>query len=219
MLFSIGLYTSAFIFVDKLLNLFNLQGRYYFTHAIANMCIIYNTFNCMIDSYILPYTNQFNVLDKCSDNNIFISRNITYSIHFYHIIYYFNSLRYVDWIHHIIMVGLTLPLSHLINQNNLLGHSFFYIIGLPGMIDYIMLFLVKNNYMHKNKEKNINSLINLWIRCPGCISNVTLGIVFFINSLNILKLYEIIAGGIIILSIYWNGIYFMNQVVTNNIMN
>lgn len=218
MLFSIGLYISAFIFIDKILDLFNLQGRYYFTHAIANMIIVYNTFNCMIYSYILPSINLTS-FDQCGDINIFISRNITYSIHFYHIIYYYSSLRYVDWIHHIIMIGVTLPLSHLLNHNNLLGHSFFYVTGLPGMIDYIMLFLVKNNYMHKNKEKNINTLINLWIRCPGCISNVTLSIVFLINNLNILKLYEIIVGSITTLSIYWNGIYFMNQVVINSIKN
>lgn len=43
----------------------------------------------------------------------------------------------------------------------------FFICGLPGGLDYIMLILVKMDHMHAQTEKIINARINLWIRAPG----------------------------------------------------
>ena len=63
--------------------------------------------------------------------------------------------------------------------------------------------------------KKINSKINLWIRCPGCIMNVALCMSNIIMNYNVMSRVQLISGCIIIGSVYWNGIYFMNQVVTD----
>ena len=59
----------------------------------------------------------------------------------------------------------------------------------------------------------MNTFINLWIRAPGCIMNTTLGVHNLLNNYNILSNIEIYSIIFILSSIYWNGIYFMNQTV------
>ena len=209
-------YLGIFILFDYLLNIFSIEGRYYINHFIGNMIIVYNTLYCVSNSYKLVCINECaSLLDKndnnCDYDSIDLSRNIIYALHFYHVIWYFNKLRKDDWIHHIIMVLVALPLSHLSDKYNVIGHSFFFLTGLPGGLDYLLLFLVRNNIIDKMIEKKINRGLNLWIRCPGCIATVVL---IFINS-NKLSYIESIGSYILIIAVYWNGIYFMEQTVSN----
>ena len=151
-----------FILFDYLLNMFSIEGRYYINHFIGNMVIVYNTLYCVNNSYKF-LCNENN---DCDINTIDISRNIIYALHFYHVIWYFNKLRYDDWLHHIIMIGIALPLSHLADCYNIIGHSFFYIIGLPGGLDYLLLFLVRNNIINKMIEKKNKSRIKFMDKMP-----------------------------------------------------
>ena len=188
-----------------------IEGRYYIIHSIANGIVVYNSFQGTIDSYNIINTN----ININTINNINICRSIIYSLHIYHIIWYFKKLRFDDWLHHILMVGVELPLTIFIPQSNIILHSFFFINGLPGCIDYFLLSLNRNNIISTYFEKKINTLLNLWVRCPGCIMNITLIIISTIMIYDTLPLYSIIAMYIIIITIYWNGIYFMNQVVVD----
>ena len=199
---------GAFILFDYLLNVFSIEGRYYINHFIGNMLIVYNTLYCVSNSYNYKDYDQDN---KCDYNSIDLSRNIIYALHFYHVIWYFNKLRKDDWIHHIIMVLVALPLSHFSDKYNIIGHSFFFTTGLPGGIDYLLLFLVRNNIINKMIEKKINRGLNLWIRCPGCIATVVL---IFINSKQLSYIISI-GSYILMIALYWNGIYFMEQSVSN----
>lgn len=191
------------IFMKKL----SIEGRYYMNHFIGNMIIVYYTFNSMV----LSYNNKaLHVNNDLIDS----SRNIIYGIHLYHIVWYYNKLRFEDWLHHILMCGIALPLTLLFYHNNLIGHSFFFINGLPGGIDYLLLFMVRNNIIDRMIEKKVNLYINLWLRCPGCISTVSLIICEIVNT-NTLLYYQLVSSIIITCTIYWNGIYFMEKVVSN----
>jgi hypothetical protein len=128
---------------------------------------------------------------------------------------YYNSLRFDDWLHHLLMVGVSLPLTELIPQNNLIGHCLFFTTGLPGLIDYFLLALVRNNFITKLTEKRINNQINLWVRCPGCIMNVALCLANVVTNYSTMTNVQVFGCGIIIGSVYWNGVYFMNQVTTD----
>ena len=141
---------------------------------------------------------------------------ITFALHIYHIIWYFKRLRFDDWLHHILSVGIALPLSLATHAGTLLGHSLFYLTGLPGAIDYFLLFLNRNGIVNKLVEKKINSILNLWLRCPGCIAHSTLTLVGF-NMLDESQLapYSKNVSIITAMIVFWNGIYFMNQVVVN----
>tara|TARA_B100001287_G_C22637790_1_gene508505 strand:- start:843 stop:1316 length:474 start_codon:yes stop_codon:yes gene_type:complete len=141
---------------------------------------------------------------------------LTFGLHIYHTIWYFKKLRFDDWMHHILSVGIALPLSMATHAGCLLGHSLFYLSGLPGMIDYFLLFLTRNKIIKRIVEKSINSNLNLWLRCPGCIAHSTLTLVGF----NMLEDHQLSAYGrntsiITAIIVFWNGIYFMNQVVVN----
>jgi hypothetical protein len=202
----------AFIVVDKLLEKFNIKGQYYFNHFLANSLIVYNTCNSMKLAYNL---NSIMMIDDI--NNLYIVKSVIYSLHFYHLIWYFKKLRFDDYLHHILMVGISLPLTEYVGPSHIMSHCFFFTTGLPGGIDYLLLFLNRNNIIPRSIEKTINNFLNLWIRCPGCIMTSTLSLSKIIteyNNINInINRIHFYSGLFIIASVYWNGIYFMNQVV------
>ena len=190
------------------------EGRYYMNHFITNIIIVYYTFSCMINSY------SHNKIDILTSSSINIVHELISALHLYHILWYYNNLRKDDWIHHILMIGIVIPLTYMspIGYYNMIGHGIFFLTGLPGAIDYLLLFLVRNNIIHRNIEKTVNCLLNQWIRCPGCISNCTL-ILYNYNTLESSRndYYELFSIYLIVIIIYWNGVYFMNQVVDDYI--
>ncbi len=209
MLLNIIITFSLFILSDYLLKKVNIQGRYYLNHFIANSIICYST----LSDTIYCYTDFDKVLQYPKS---YFAMSIVFALHFYHMAVYYYKMRYDDWSHHIIMVLLALPLSLYVNCGAILGHSLFFTTGLPGGIDYFLLFLVRNKLIDKMTEKRINTKLNLWVRCPGCISNCTLTL---IHALSLLKTnhdyLSFFISIFITISIYWNGIYFMHQTVAN----
>jgi hypothetical protein len=170
------------------------------------MYLVYIT----IPDVIFTYTNflEFNTYPVNYNSVI-----LTFALHFYHIAIYYKKLRFDDWLHHILMIFVALPLGLLTNAGSLLGHSLFFLTGLPGGIDYFFLLLVKNKIIHPITEKKINNYINLWLRAPGCIAHTTLSLI----SLSIIKnsYFDSIICFVTSALTFWNGIYFMNQVVIN----
>lgn len=205
-------YMMCCILVDFIAEKFKIEGRYYLVHTICNFFITLLTFNDLIFTYV-------NFLDFINYPMNFRAATITFALHIYHTIWYFKKLRFDDWLHHILTCGLALPLTMFVNCGSLLGHSLFFLTGLPGGIDYFLLFLNRNGYINKMTEKKINNYLNLWIRCPGCISQavVTAAGYSMINSLDdsLLSTYDLYTGVITGLIVFWNGVYFMNQVVVN----
>ncbi len=209
MFLPITLCIVGFSLCDKLLELYNIQGRYYGVHAIANGAIISLTWKNFFDAYLLKNL----VLNNMDTLTLYKAKSIIYALHLYHILLYYKKMRFDDWLHHILMLGVSLPLTELVPPTSILGHSMFFINGLPGMIDYTLLFLVRNNHISKYTEKYINRLVNIWIRCPGCIMTTTLIIVNMGMNYNIMSTTQFIASTIMAGCVYWNGIYFMDQVV------
>ena len=200
---------GSFIGIDMLLKYYKIEGRYYFNHMICNSIVVYNTFNSMLLSY-----NILNIINQQQLASLYTAKIIIYSLHLYHVLLYYRNLRQDDWIHHILMIGVVLPLTEIVPQNHIISHALFFTTGLPGLIDYTLLFLNRNNIIHKSIEKRVNTFLNLWIRAPGCIMNTCMSIMTLVNDNNIQPIA--IYGGIIMLSlVYWNGIYFMDQVVTD----
>lgn len=197
-------FLSIFSLIDILLNSINIEGRYYIIHSITNLMVTCRTYHSLYDIF----TNNI-VINK---TDIPLAEMVS-AMHIYHIILYFNKLRFDDWLHHLLMVFVALPLTVLSNCETLMHGGLFFLTGLPGLLDYSMLALVRNNIIHRMTEKKYNTLINLWIRAPGCI--LVSGFILF-NVINLRKgLYRIdpSSGVLVGALVYWNGIYFMNQVV------
>lgn len=201
--------TLGLVLFDKNLS-DKIKGKYYLSHTIINSFITFYTFNDMISCYT-DFNNSIN-----NDINLMPSIMV-YSLHFYHMIAYYKKLRFDDWLHHILMVIVALPLANIVDAGSLLNHSLFFLCGLPGGIDYLMLFLVRNNIIDRMTEKYWNKVINLWIRAPGCISHMVLSLISFFNYRDTIFKddFNKVALFVTAILVFWNGIYFMEQVVSD----
>jgi hypothetical protein len=195
-----------YVGVDKLIGN-KCDGKYYLIHGLNNIIISYLTYNDVVSTF----TDFGSVLT--ADISILPSI-ITYSLHMYHTFAYYKKFTTDDWLHHILM-GSALLAAHQFNTGRLINYSLFFTTGLPGMIDYFLLFMVKNNKLQSIFEKRINNYINLWLRSPGCISHTVLTILVYNIYKNTLLSGPINQFGYLFTSsmTYWNGIYFMNKVV------
>jgi len=208
------LITLFFILLDYFLNdIFKLftnklnpiSGNYYFIHSVCNLAITSLTFFDVIKLYQ-------NIYNPMLPAYSIFPNLLTYSLHFYHIIYYYQKLRYDDWLHHILMIFVSLPLGNYFGNTILLYHSLFYLTGLPGMIDYLCLFLVRNNIIHRLTEKKINRLLNLYIRNTGAMIHTFITTLLLFNLSNPI---DIIITSTTLGLVFWNGTYFMEQVLIN----
>ena len=93
---------------------------------------------------------------------------IVNSVHLYHMVA-FRDLTSADYFHHLLFIptiGLT---GQLLPWGALGNWQAFFISGLPGGLDYFMLFLIKEGKMDKMKEKHYNANLNIWCRMPGIL--------------------------------------------------
>ena len=201
-------YMLLCIGVDYIVEKYGVEGRYYLLHTLTNFTVVYLT----LDDLIFTYCNFADFINYPMN---YTAMTLTFGLHLYHTIWYFKKLRFDDWLHHILTCGIALPLAAFSNAGSLLGHSLFYTTGLPGGIDYLMLFLNRNGFIEKITEKRVNNFLNLWLRCPGCISQAALTVVGFNMVGDKLSSYDRTTGLITAFIVFWNGIYFMNQVVVN----
>ena len=75
-----------------------------------------------------------------------------------------------DIFHHVIFVGIIGGLGICFDAGGAVKNTIaFFMCGLPGGLDYLMLTLVKHDIILNTTEKEWNSRINVWIRSPGLL--------------------------------------------------
>jgi hypothetical protein len=209
---NISIIFSSFCIIDRLLTRYtSLDGIYYLIHSLHNGAIVYLT-----GQEVYYSLTNFNYILTSSKN--ILALEFVFALHLYHLAIYWRKFRFDDWLHHILMIGIALPIGWIADSSSLLGYSLFFTTGLPGGIDYVLLFLSRNNWLNRNTEKTVNAWLNTWIRSPGCISHATLTLMLIsIKSYVFSQMwwYGIIAASLT----FWNGQYFMRQVIENNILN
>ena len=203
-LFNIVIFFSGFTAIDTIFTKLKLEGVYYGVHAIHNALITYATL-----PDVSRTLTQFSNISQFPTN--MLALQLCFALHFYHIAFYWRKFRQNDWLHHVLMIGVALPIGGYINGGPLLGYSLFFTTGLPGGIDYCMLCLVRNGVFLKETEKRINTFLQVWIRSPGCVSHAALTVAYLYTLPYDVYLYY----GVFITAFlnYWNGQYFMQQVV------
>lgn len=183
----------------------NTNGIYFLSHSIVNFVIVYLTYQDTIItikqpsmSMSLPYSNLPNYIQL--------------AFHTIHCLVDYKNLSLTDWLHHLLSSMLIGGITTIYTYGPLLNYAMFFINGLPGGIDYMLLFLVKQNYIAKITEKYINRYLNMYIRLPGLM--LWLGISWvcycdkkFLMPFWVLFLHFIFIGG--------NAIYFADKVVFN----
>jgi hypothetical protein len=196
--------TQGFRQLDKELTQRGYRKPYYGVHVAHNALIVLLTlrdvWRCFTD-----FGN-----DSYSPN--WIAESICYALHMYHVINYWKVFYPDDWLHHILMIGVALPLSHAVSAGSLLGMNLFFTTGLPGGISYALLFAERNGWITREQEKSINVPVHLWLRAPGCIAHAALSVAQAFSKPS-LTAGQGLATLLIAALTFWNGIYFMNQVV------
>jgi len=189
------------------------KARYFVLHVAANAVIA--TF--CVEDLILMITDPLKALSMDVTSNVPLG--IVYAIHVYHMVAPGFRLYFVDWLHHILMVVLGCPAMMIAKAGPIGNFNFFFICGLPGGLDYLMLVLVKQRLIKPLTEKKYNRLLNLWCRTPFLIATSTF---FFLKThIDLADSTKTVTAAIFATRIFcillnaWNGLYFMDRVVGN----
>lgn len=196
----------AFCLMDTLFYYAKLEGRYYAVHALHNAAITVFT----APNVVQTLTNFAHVHDFATPA---IASEFIVALHLYHVVMYFQKLRLDDWLHHVLMIGVALPLGLLVPSGSLMGYSLFFTTGLPGGLDYVLLTAVRNGWMESAAEKRANHAIQVWIRSPGCVSMAAFVCAFLTSQQQPVSALYWFAASLTAALNYWNGQYFMAQVV------
>jgi hypothetical protein len=192
--------------LDSVLQFYDFQGVYYGVHAFHNTLIVASTWKDVVNTFLYfdginSYKPNYDAIQMC------------FALHLYHCLLYWRKFRFDDWLHHGLMIGVALPIGCLVPSATLIGFNLFFTTGLPGGLDYLMLFCVRNGWMDRMDEKSINRWIQVWIRSPGCQWQVALTAAYMFSLYG--PWYLKMVGLIPPILTYWNGQYFMDQVVAD----
>jgi hypothetical protein len=182
--------------------------RWFTLHSFTNLLIIITSFIDMKNILIDPLHNESTLLS-------YYPRILTIGLHTYHLIG-FKKIEFIDYLHHFLMIG-ALSSTYYYEDLVITNYFLFFMTGLTGMFDYMMLALVKLNIMNKITEKKINSVLNNYIRYPLIMNGVSTLYFRYINNLYKFSTesYNIYGFVLLILIFFWNGSYFNYRVVHN----
>ena len=215
-----------FVIVDIVLRSatnWDKNTRYFFLHVLCNTHVAITSLDDLYDTYSAPSTAAFGPCDNAGTA-------VTLALHLYHIMA-FRPLTVVDWVHHIIMLGIILPAAYAVQPGHLMAHGCFYASGFPGGLDYALLVLVKTGRMSPLTEKRYNAYIQTWIRAPGCVIDAFLVWMAAVESrrratagLNPYPEQMYLShdtpewaiaavGALTLVGMFWNGMFFQRRVV------
>lgn len=203
--------TLGFLFFCLCFNVYSRnylekQAKWYFLHVICNLLVVFITFNDLKLCLTKPI-EAFN-----SSNFDSSGLAITTGLHLFHIVRDYKILTLIDWLHHLFSNFFMAFIGVYYYQNQVFNCGLFFMCGLPGGIDYMLLFLCKIGRIEKITEKKINVILNNWIRLPGIL--YTSYVMHFGYTLKLVNLHYILyyIGQIFTLL---NGIYFAQRVTLN----
>jgi hypothetical protein len=190
------------------------QTKWYLIHTVGNAIIVSLTLKDLVKTTMDPLGCLNNISDYSSLTNYHSYPVIVMSaIHTYHILLYYKEMVAIDWIHHLASGGLVGSICTFYITGSIVNHGLFFMCGLPGGIDYLMLTLNDMGKMSRFTEKRINRLLNMYIRMPGILFNCFCG---FLNYLYLDPFpYNFSLAAAVFLLDMWNAIYFAQRVTEN----
>lgn len=186
------------------------QGRWLILHTLANLFITGFSLTDFATTLSDP-------AKSCSPISAY-SLNPVYGIaalHLYHLIA-FPNLSISDWVHHLLFGVVICTVGIVFVVGPIQNFIAFFICGLPGALDYAMLFGVKQGYVEKTDEKMWNARINVWVRSPGlmsCCCFLYVASLYGIEESLCTRNKSIIS--VIGALVFLNGQYYMQVVVGN----
>jgi hypothetical protein len=200
--------TAVFAALDRAFTALRIQRPYYAVHVIHNAAITALTAADIRTAFLAAEPAKTPTLPIA-----WPAIYCCYALHLYHTLLYWRTFRFDDWLHHILMICVTLPLGCAAPSGPLLGMSLFFTTGLPGGISYGALWLERNGWLSRAIEKGVNQRVNVWIRAPGCVATATLISQSVLVHPDGATTWQGVAGLVCALLVGWNGLYFMQQAV------
>lgn len=192
-------YLVSKIFVDKV----HYNARWFFIHFNINLLVTIFTFGDLKDCL---YDYESCTLEK-SSSRAYLATELVLISHLYHSIVFYPYLKKDDIIHHLTMCGFN-GMVFYYQGLKIQSVTSFFCSGLPGMIDYFLLYLVKIGKLDKSIEKIVYLYLTTYIRSPGCMLNVFLVLPFFKRPQ---LLFDYIISFIATLLVFINGQYYMSK--------
>lgn len=183
----------AYFFTKLYMTEYSQKCRWFLLHALCNLYIMYYSYSNLVICLRNPLYCSITPWD---DNSTRAFLMCTF-LHLYHC--FFFQLSKDDIIHHGMMLFIAGPITYRVNTISSIS-SLFFLSGLPGFIDYSLLWLFKCFKLNNKIRKYIFVMVNLLIRSPGCL------LIAYINVLN-----YTIESLILTIIIYWNSQFYLNQ--------
>jgi hypothetical protein len=177
---SISLYLALLFALDTVVCRTRLGAiaRWQSIHAGANLLI---TSFCMKDAVITTLDPIKSCLGQPGVDYSLQPVYMIVALHTYHMVPGLGfRLSGDDYFHHLLFGGLIGSAGIIFTTGVIQNFIAFFICGLPGGLDYIMLVLVKLKKINYEDEKVWNSRINVWVRSPGLMASALL---IYISSL------------------------------------
>ena len=194
----------------------NSGSRWFLLHGVANILV---SIGSVQDFYWISKNPPAALsveycktlpLPACSD----WPACVVVALHLYHVIVF--ALNEQDLFHHILFVPIIGGIRF-VYPWGLAGNVLcFFICGLPGALDYMMLAAVKAGKMDKFVEKRINCSINTWLRGPGITGFCTLTLMCWckpypdIPEEDIMPAWLFFACGVVV---FFNGQHYAQRVI------
>lgn len=180
-------------------------ARYYALHAVANgiatIAAAPDVYRALLEDPTTSFSGRSSTM---------VANSAIAAIHLYHCVAF--QLSAADIFHHltfvVILCGLAVPYKQLGGVANNFGC--FFLSGLPGGIDYVLLVLVKQGVLSKMQEKRYNCEINQWIRSPSMVCYATLGWINWVMG-STRQVPDLMIFVVVVLHFY-NGQYYAREV-------
>ena len=178
----------------------NHNTRWFFIHAQVNFLIFLLTWRDVKFSL----TNLSTVIFTPATRRTTLAYYTAMISHMYHTVIFFGKLTAQDWIHHLSMMGISGTVSYF-SLSRVTGVALFFMSGLPGLIDYTLLWGVKMGYIKRMFQKEIYSWIVSFLRGPGCLYSCFLALPYLFGRPVTLNYIFILINFIMT---FWNGQYY-----------
>ena len=183
---------------------YNKKARWFQLHAAVNFVIL----TIIYEDVISLIANPLNI--RYIDNPVEIY--YIFYLHIYHMIMFKNTV--MDYFHHIVFVLFgALPVYYFYNYSTI-RLSTFVGCGLPGLIEYTTLSLVKNEKMSAVNQKMLISNIYNYFRYPFTIFSAS---AIYIANQNLYTNIPDKSILFVVLMIFLNGSYFNKLTIENSI--
>ena len=179
--------------------------RFFTLHVFANLVISLSSAPDMLRALSSPFHEP---IGRCNVLPVYMIP----ALFIYHLTV-FRCVSFDEWIHHLLFGGGIGGVGLACAPGPLMNAMAFFICGLPGGIDYIMLILVKKGHLTSATEKVWNARINVWLRSPGLMIT-GYAIVLVDQSVNVYVASPWLIAMVVGLAAL-NGQYYMQRVVAN----